>query len=323
MLTGKKLKYFLQILGPLIFIYILFQINYSLLFEEIKLLKWYFLILAAFFVSIQIITRAQKWRIILLKFNINLSRFNSINLYWLGTFIGVITPGKFGELIKVYFLKNKGYNSLRSFLSVFFDRLSDVFILLLLGFLIFIFFLREIGVYILVISTILLVFLILFILIINKKSFLHKIFFKILKKFSSINFEEYDNFSFTNFWQSFKKTKKSFFFSFLFYLLVSWFFYFIARYFIALSIGLPLSFLEVSVISILTAVVTMLPISVAGLGTREVAVIYLFSLFNLNKEIALLFSLLIFTIDIIVVSFGLIPYLKESFLIKNIKKQID
>ena len=320
---NKKIKFLLYFLGPAVFIYILFQIDFELLKKELLNVKISFLILAAFFASIQIITRAQKWRVILLRANISLSRINAINLYWLGSFIGAITPGRFGELIKIYFLKNKGYSAFRSFLSVFFDRLSDVFILLLLGFLIFSFFLREIGVYIFLISIISLLILIFVFMLINKKSFLHKIFSKILKKFSLIDFEEYDNFSFIQFLSSFKKSKKRLIISFFFYLIISWLFYFLARYLTALSLGLDLSFLEVSVISALVAVVTMLPISIAGIGTREAAVIYLFSLFSLNKETALVFSLLVFAIDLLVVSLGIIPYFKESFLIKSIKKQID
>ncbi len=98
-------------------------------------------------------------------------------------------------------------------------------------------------------------------------------------------------------------------------------FYFLARYVIALSLGLPLSFFDVALISVLMAIVTFLPISIAGLGTREAAVVYLFSLFGLDKETAVLFSLLIFTIDILTISFGIIPYFRESALINKIKKR--
>ncbi|MBU1255770.1 flippase-like domain-containing protein, partial [Patescibacteria group bacterium] len=107
------------------------------------------------------------------------------------------------------------------------------------------------------------------------------------------------------------------------YLIISWFVYFSARYAIALSLGLNLSFIDITIISSSMALMSILPISIAGLGTREATAIYFFSLFSLSKESALLFSLLVFTTDILVVSFGLIPYLKENFSIKNIKKQID
>ena len=320
---NKKIKYFLQVLGPIIFIYILFQIDYQLLFEEIKLLKWPFLVLATIFMILEIMIKSLRWQCILSSLDIILSKSKCLSLHWLGIFVGVITPGRFGELIKIYFLKNKGYSAFRSFFSVILDRIIDIFILLFFVFLIFIFFLRDIGTYMIVLSIILLLIIILIFLLFNQKSWLNKFFGKIIQKVFPINFKDYSNFSFSKLWQGIKTLRKKQIIYFSIYLIIAWLFYFISRYFIALSLGLNLSFLNVSIISILVAIVTILPISVAGLGIREVSVIYLFSLFGLNKEIALLFSLFIFTIDIFAVSFGLIPYLKESFLIKNTKKQID
>jgi len=319
---SKKVKYLLHLLGPIIFIYILFQIDFGLFKKELFDFRFFFLVLAAFFIIIQIVTRAQKWRAILLSLGISMSKVSLVGLYWLGTFIGVVTPGRLGELVKVYFLKNRGYSTFCSFLSVLLDRLSDVLALLLLGFLIFVFFLKEIGIYIFLISSGLLLFLVFIFLLIDKRSFLHKIFSKALKRFFSIDLKEYSDFTFAQFLQSFKEIKKKQFFPFFLYLIISWVLYFIARYFVVLSIGLDLSLLEISVISVLVAVVTMLPISVAGIGTRDAAVIYLFSLFAISKESALLYSLIILTIDLLVVSLGLIPYFKESSLVNRVK-QID
>jgi len=317
---NKKIKYFLRILGPLIFIYILFQIDYSLLFKEIKLLKWYFLVLAVIFMILEIAIKSLRWQCILSSLGIIISKSKCLSLHWLGIFVGVITPGRLGELIKVYFLKNKGYNAFCSLFSVILDRIIDIFILLFFGFLIFIFFLRDVGAYMIVLSIILLLIIILIFLLFDQRSWLNKFFGKIIQKFFPIDFKDYSRFSFSKLWNGIKSLRKKQIIYFSIYLIVGWLFYFFSRYFIALSLDLNLSFFNISIISILIAIVTILPISVAGLGTREVAVIYLFSLFGLATEIALIFSLLIFTIDILAVSLGLIPYLKELNLINKIKQ---
>ena len=116
---------------------------------------------------------------------------------------------------------------------------------------------------------------------------------------------------------SLKKEEITYFFV---YLTISWAFYFLAKYTIALSLGLNLSFVNLTIVSVLIIMANILPISIAGLGTREAIIIYFFSLFSINKESALLFSLLILTTDIIINSFGLIPYLRESILINNFRK---
>jgi len=128
----KKTKIFLHLLGPAVFIYILTQINFGFLKEKLLAVNVRFLVLSVILVIVQIALRGLKWRTALAGLGINLGGFGAINLYWLGTFIGAATPGRLGELAKVYFLKEKGYSAFRSFFSVFFDRLTDVLTLLFL-----------------------------------------------------------------------------------------------------------------------------------------------------------------------------------------------
>ncbi|MDP2909878.1 MAG: lysylphosphatidylglycerol synthase transmembrane domain-containing protein [bacterium] len=317
---GKKIKIILQALGPVIFIYILSQINYGLFFAEIKTIKWPFLILVVGFLTLEVILKSFRWQTILSSLGIAVSRSYSIGLYWIGLLVGIITPGKFGELIKIYFLKTKGYSVFRSFFSIILDRLSDIFVLLSLGFLIFLFFLKDTGVYILSFGIIFVLIVIFIFLLINRQSWLHQIMGKFIQKFFSVDFNDYNRFTFKKLWQGIWNLEKEKIFYFFIYLIVSWLTYFLARYTVALSLGLDLSFIKVAIVSSLISIVTILPISIAGLGTREASVIYLFGLFGLHKEEALLFSLLIFTFDMIVISFGFIPYLKESALINQIKK---
>lgn len=315
----KKIKIFLQILGPLIFIYILSKIDYRLLFKEIKLLKWHFLVFAFILTILEVAVRSFRWKVVLSSLGISISRMSCISLHWLGFFVGNITPGRLGEVIKVYFLKNKGHSVFRSFFSIVLDRVIDILVLLLFGFFIFLFFLKNIGFYIVIIGIILLLSVIFIFLLINPESFVHRIFGKFIYKIFPVDFNSYNRFTFSKFWQGIKGLKKREVLSFFIYLTIGWLLYFYPRYIVAKSLGLNLSFLNIFVISTVVSMVSILPISVAGIGTREAAMIYLFSLFGLNKEVAVLFSLLVFTIHIIVVSFGLIPYLRESALISKAK----
>ncbi len=307
----KKIKYILQFLGPAILIYILFQIDFESLIKQIGLLKWHFLILVIITMILHIITRSLRWQTVLNSLGINISKIQCINLHWLGLFVGVITPGRLGELVKVYFLKNKGFDGFRSFFNIVVDRVIDILTLLSFGVLIFLFFLKDIGIYVICFGIIVLFVMILIFLLIGQKSFLNR--------FLPKDFKEYNRFTFNKLIKGIKGLRIKEIFSFLIYFILAWSFHFTARYFVALSLGLDLSFIDVSVASILMAIVVILPISVAGLGTREAVAIYVFSLFGLNKEIALIFSLLVFSMDLIVLVPGLIPYFKESSLIDSVK----
>ncbi len=52
-------------------------------------------------------------------------------------------------------------------------------------------------------------------------------------------------------------------------------------------------------ILVITTLITLIPISISGLGTREVAMIYLFQQLSLPKEAAVLYSLSLFLISIL------------------------
>lgn len=326
-MKSKHAKIIFRLLGPLIFIYILLQIDYRSLFQVVKSIKWLYLLLALVLILLEFLIKTLRWRVVLSSLGIFVSRICSLNLCWIGDFVGTITPGKVGELIKIYFLKNRGYSVFRSFLSIILEKIINVLTILFFGLLIYFFFLREIGFYITIISIILVIgviFLFLLanhqILLANHQSIIYKIFGKFIQKIIPENF---NRFTIKNLWHGVKEMNKKEIFYFIFYLSVSWSLYFYSRYMIARAIGLNLSFVNIFVISIVVTVVAILPISVAGMGTREAAIIYLFTLFNLSKETAVLFSLLIFATNTIIVSFGVIPYLKESILISKVKKIDD
>jgi hypothetical protein len=65
-------------------------------------------------------------------------------------------------------------------------------------------------------------------------------------------------------------------------------------YLLALALGLPLSYLQVSYTVAIGSLVTLLPISISGLGTREAAIIAYLATAGITGEQALGFSLLVF-----------------------------
>ena len=63
---------------------------------------------------------------------------------------------------------------------------------------------------------------------------------------------------------------------------------------LTIAMQVEISFLNVCFFMALSSLVTFLPISISGLGTRDAILIYLFSIINISKENAVVFSLLIF-----------------------------
>lgn len=319
MSSKKIIKFILQMIGPLIFFYIIFQIDYLALLEVTRIVVIPLLLLSAVLMILEIIIKSWRWKAILAALGIRIAKLKSVELFWLGAFVGVITPGKVGELIKVYFLNNKGYDIFRSFFSVIIDRIIDIAFLLFLGILIFFFYLQAIGIYLSLFALIFLLLIITVLILINKESRINKLFSCFIENIIPFDLNNYNRFTFNKFWYGIRSLKKENVVYFIVYLFIGWLFYFLSRYAIALSIGLELSFINVVVISVSVAIVSALPISIAGLGTREAVIIYFFNMFGLSLETALVFSLLIFAVDLAVISLGLVPYVKESALISRAK----
>jgi uncharacterized protein (TIRG00374 family) len=74
----------------------------------------------------------------------------------------------------------------------------------------------------------------------------------------------------------------------------SYSFFFFQCFLIAKSIGLQISYFDLALIMSIVNIITFIPISISGLGTREASMIFLFKLIGLPTEAAISFSLLIF-----------------------------
>jgi len=83
---------------------------------------------------------------------------------------------------------------------------------------------------------------------------------------------------------------------------VSYLFYFATVYLIILALGLKVSFVFVVVSYSVVTLVAVLPISISGVGTRDVSLIFFFSLIGISAEKAVGVSL----IDLVVMNYGVI-----------------
>lgn len=84
-----------------------------------------------------------------------------------------------------------------------------------------------------------------------------------------------------------------------------WQFFFLSRLFVLFKAAyLPLSFLDVAWMGSLVLILQVLPISFAGIGVREGAYAYLFTLYNLPAEKGVVIGILIFSQMLILAGLG-------------------
>lgn len=104
--TGSlKSKIFISIsLAAMVFIALSFYGEFESIVEAFKTFPWPYIPVILGFATLNFILRFMKWHYYLSLINVNLSKMESVLIFFSGLSMS-ITPGKFGELLKPYLIK--------------------------------------------------------------------------------------------------------------------------------------------------------------------------------------------------------------------------
>lgn len=245
-------------------------------------IKWLLLSLSG--VIMVLAFKSYRWHILLQQTGITFSRWNSLKSYFSSYAFGVVTPGRLGEFIKIYNVRQfTGAGLMPSLKSAITDRLFDLIFLLIVALSGTIKFLmhKEINNALIILLSLIIV----FILLVLMKILIVKILS--LKKRKPIKY-----FDFVIECLNLLMGKKSIYPWLM--TAISYSLFFITTWFLFLSLNITVSIIDTGYVISLVSLVLLLPISVAGFGTRELSLVYLLSLYGVDTVSALTFSLLQF-----------------------------
>ena len=288
------MKKYIRLIGLFILLIILFRIDFSQLVDTLYHVNIFHLFIAIILNIPQLFFKSCRWNFLLKQQRITYSPVQSFLVYMSSLYVGFITPGRLGEFVKTLYLKSdKGIPLSKGFSSVLVDRLFDLYLLIILGF---------IGIWRFGIlgklSEASLIFTIIVILapliMLNKKLVgrITKILYNIavIKKVKG-KIEE----SFEDFYSGLNQLINP-------RLLISglltclgYLMFFIQCYLIVIAIDLSINFLTITLFMAISNLISFIPISISGLGTRDATLIYLFSLIGLKPELAVSYAFLVFT----------------------------
>jgi len=312
MRAGVKL---LSLLGIVLFILILTQIHLPELLAIFSSENLAILSLALAVNGIAIVLKSMKWKIIVNSVKSRFSLGESIGAFLVGFSFSTITPAKIGDFVRIFYVKDDQCGMGKALGTVVIDRLMDILLLFsvsLLGLSVF-----SALYHIEILSwTTLLVFVAGVAAgtyaILNKRvlSLLLRPFFnRFIPDSQKSTFSLYFDDFFTGL-LAFSRDRPRLIRSAATGV-ISWIPPLVYGYLLALSLGIALSpFFFVLVIPVL-ALLDLLPISISGIGTRDVALIFLFGLRGIPAEQAVAFSLLyLFTSYWLIALLGAAVYLK-------------
>lgn len=276
----KFLKNSHFLIGFLMLIFILKDIDFNFLVFSAKKTNFYYLALAALMYIPLIFLSSYRWKKIMDAQNIYYSAKDAFYMYGAGLFLSLAVPGRLGDFSKITYLKKDSHSLNKAFLGNLLDKLFDLFFLGIFAILGIFYFSAASSLnfeFNNFIKYILAAFFIFF-------SAALYFYFKKKSLLTSFILETKNDL---------KKIKVKNILEISFFTILSLFSYFILIYLIAVSIGIQnIGFLYISFSAVFIIFATIIPVSILGIGTREAALLILLS-HKMPKETIIFFSALI------------------------------
>ena len=127
------MKIYLRLLGPLIFIIILyFYVDLNELKKIFSVLRWRYFGISLALVPPLILLRSSRWRRILINYDISYSRWQCFKVYFV-EMVAVMIVAVVGTFSKAVYLKRDGYGLLRPILTIIIEKYYDYLLPLIFG----------------------------------------------------------------------------------------------------------------------------------------------------------------------------------------------
>jgi len=305
-----KIKKYSFLIGPAILVYILFRIDFGNLIELLGSVKISFIFIAVSLLPLFFLLMIFRWKKIIESCKINFSFKNALISLLKGTALGVVTPGKLGELYKFRYLQKISKSSMGVSLStVVIDRLMDVSALIFLGLLSI---LITVNIYAIKISfrivLVLSLFFILSAFLFTKKNVMKKILKPFFNLFIPPDHKKNVALHFNEFYRGLRLITAKSYVICAFYTLLVWSVNILAPYFLSKSLGMGVPLWFMALAMPLVSIINLIPISVSGLGTSQLAFIFTLSLIGISSEYAVALSFLFFALGLVRAIPGAILY---------------
>ncbi|MFQ5512156.1 MAG: lysylphosphatidylglycerol synthase transmembrane domain-containing protein [Candidatus Krumholzibacteriia bacterium] len=291
----KLLSLLLPLVGLAIFAWIVRGTGVERIVDTFRGVRFekllYFPLFTAYFVWI----RGLRWHTIMRAAGIEYPLWRSAVVWAVGFFGASITPAKVGDALRAYYLsRDTGRNFGESFLTIFVDRLMDMVIVLISGVVtLLVFSYRYIHMSSLWLVVIMVAGVFGALYAVTRRNLVKTLVGPVFRALAPRKYHDELSLHFNSFYDSLracardrKRMAAAFVYALLFWTGVVFLAFSVTR---ILGIAVPLGYVLIMMPTV--TLVELIPISVSGLGTREAAVIYFFSVVGIASAQAVGFSI--------------------------------
>jgi uncharacterized protein (TIRG00374 family) len=242
-----------------------------------------------------VLIKGIRWRTLLGGYGVNLGFAESVSMYATGIVFSAVTPGRVGDMVKILMLIKRGCSAGKAIACNILDRLFDVTLVVIAGYAGMWYFSGQFGAHLHVVNIIIVVVVGLLVVFVLKRHLIEKMAIKLIPMQYQAAARESWNEIVGGFWRN----PAGRLFSLVFWTVVFWGVWFCAMYLCAAALKLDVSFTYMSACAAMAMVISLLPITVAGVGTRDAAFILLLGQIGIERQESLALSALILAVFLV------------------------
>ncbi len=313
MVSWEKIRKVLPLIGVVIFVYLLMKLNIIKILREVSNASQAYLLIAFVFVFVFLSFDTAKWYLIARKQKIDIPFKDAFKINLITSFYGLITPAKLGTLMRIDYLRKYTKSIGKGMGNIVIDKVLDLSSLFLLAIGLGFVFRQKLNTFFLYYLLGLFIIMILSFLVFYDKErsrrvlriFYRKVIPKKMKRKAKVTFDSFYE----------DMPKKRVLFGVFIINLTTWIMNYWVVYLVGLSLGIRLNFVYFLAILPLSTLVSQIPITINGLGTRELTMMGLFGLFEVE-------AIKIFSMSLInILLAGILPSLVAILIILKEKEK--
>jgi hypothetical protein len=310
-----KKSHLMPVFGISLFLWLLLNIDIHSVLRTLSGADPLLMCISLLLVIPIVVIKSEKWKVIIKSYGIDYPLKKTVRAWVLGFSLSIVTPGRIGDFSRAFILKTDEKVTLgKSLATVILDRIIDIavlFCLAIVGIMAIALGPTQLDGILLTVMASFFGFLGL-VFLLTKKSMIRPMLKPLTEKVIPEKHKKAASGVFHDFYVGISETGRGRILASLSLSVVSWALAIIQAVLILESFGVHVSALFIfSVLPIVTLLDT-LPISVSGIGTRDMALIYFLSLVSVSSEVAISLSLSILFFDYILIALlGLIIWARN------------
>ncbi|MBN2331318.1 MAG: flippase-like domain-containing protein [Candidatus Aenigmarchaeota archaeon] len=320
-----RMSRLLPFLGILLFLLIVINLDIVKMLDLISRIRADYVVISLALLVPVLLLRGEKWRLIIKSYGIEYGLISSTKAWISGFFVGIVTPGRIGDLSRAYYLKkDKGVTIGKSLTTVVVERIIDVvtlFVLACAGLVLIASSYIEAGEMLLYVSVLFMAF-IAVVFMMARKGFARSVMRPLYVRFMPVKYRTLIGRVFNDFYSGMGQISRYRMATAFLTVLVAWSIMILQYQFMAMALGLDLTYLFLLAIVPILALLDIIPVTFSGIGTRDAALIFFLSLVSVSAESAVSYSLLILFVNYISVGFaGLLLWIRDPIKIRPYLEQ--